>query len=70
MKSFTLIILVFLVAANDRVVIPEKMKKVLNEMPDVKDSIIAKKLLAKEMEMERVLEIDQVLDESKTLLNF
>ena len=60
MKLFTLVILVFLVTANDKVVIPEKMKKILNEIPEIKESIVAMKLLGKDIVLEKVLEIDQV----------
>lgn len=70
MKLFTLITLVIFVTANDRVVIPDKMKKILDEMPEIKESLIAKKLLTRDSELERILEINQVSDKSKTLLNF
>lgn len=60
MKLFTLVVLIFLVTANDKVVIPEKMKKILNEIPEIKESIVAMKLLGKDIVLEKVLEIDQV----------
>ncbi|CAD8107141.1 unnamed protein product [Paramecium sonneborni] len=63
MKLFIVITLVILATTNET----ERMKKILDEMPEIKESLIAKKLLAREMELERVLEIKKVSEISDSI---
>ncbi|CAK72820.1 unnamed protein product (macronuclear) [Paramecium tetraurelia] len=64
MKLFTLFALIFLVTANDIVVIPDNIQKILNQSPEIKKSLIAKKLLGNEKPFERFQDLNQVLDKS------
>ncbi|CAD8136121.1 unnamed protein product [Paramecium octaurelia] len=69
MKLLTLIALIFMVTANDIVVIPENIKKILNQSPEIKKSQIAKKLLENEKPFERLQDLNQVLDQSDHIKN-
>ncbi|CAD8076750.1 unnamed protein product [Paramecium sonneborni] len=67
MKSFALITLVFLVTANDIVVEQNKMQKLMDEMSEVKHSIILKKLLEKQLQLTKAQELIEVQSESDSI---